>query len=90
MVTTYFLHFSKGTKELRQYLPQNLGQERVEITMKLAVDQIKNWIFVTGVVRSGTTFAGKVLSLPVEVDYIHEPYGEQRTISTRPDLFPYV
>ena len=58
--------------------------------MKLAVDQINNWVFVTGVIRSGTTFAGKVLSLPVEVDYIHEPYGEQRSISSRPDLFPYV
>ncbi|PSO53971.1 MAG: hypothetical protein BRC37_13340 [Cyanobacteria bacterium QH_3_48_40] len=58
--------------------------------MKLAVDQINNWIFVTGVIRSGTTFAGKVLSLPIEVDNIHEPYREQRAISARPDLVPYV
>jgi hypothetical protein len=58
--------------------------------MKLAVDQINNWIFVTGVIRSGTTFAGKVLSLPMEVDNIHEPYREQRAISARPDLVPYV
>lgn len=42
---------------------------------KLAVDKIDNWIFVTGVPRSGTTFAGKILSLPLEVDYIHEPFN---------------
>ena len=43
--------------------------------MKLAVNNIKNWIFVTGVARSGTTFVGKVLSMPLEVDYIHEPFN---------------
>jgi hypothetical protein len=42
---------------------------------KIAVNNIKNWIFVTGVIRSGTTFVGKVLSLPLEVDYIHEPFN---------------
>jgi hypothetical protein len=42
---------------------------------KLAVDKIDNWIFVTGVPRSGTTFAGKILSLPLEVDYTHEPFN---------------
>lgn len=42
---------------------------------KLAVDRIKNWIFVTGVIRSGTTFVGKILSLPLQVDYIHEPFN---------------
>jgi hypothetical protein len=44
---------------------------------KFAVDKISNWIFVTGVPRSGTTFAGKILSLPLEVDYIHEPFNPQ-------------
>lgn len=43
--------------------------------IKLAVNNIKNWIFVTGVPRSGTTFVGKILSLPIEVDYIHEPFN---------------
>lgn len=33
------------------------------------------WIFVTGAPRSGTTFAGKILSTPVSVDYIHEPFN---------------
>lgn len=42
---------------------------------KLAVDKIENWIYVTGVIRSGTTFVGKILSLPLEVDYIHEPFN---------------
>ena len=43
--------------------------------IKLAVDNIQNWIFVTGVPRSGTTFVGMTLSLPKEVDYIHEPFN---------------
>lgn len=43
--------------------------------IKLAVDKITNWIFVTGVPRAGTTFVGKVLSLPLKVDYIHEPFN---------------
>lgn len=44
--------------------------------IKIAVDNIENWVFVTGVIRSGTTFVGKVLSLPLQVDYIHEPFGQ--------------
>lgn len=43
--------------------------------MKIAVDRITKWIFVTGMIRSGTTFAGKILTLPIEVDYIHEPFN---------------
>lgn len=46
-----------------------------ELMIKLAVDNIDNWIFVTGVPRSGTTFVGMTLSLPREVDYIHEPFN---------------
>lgn len=42
---------------------------------KLSSNNIKNWIFVTGVIRSGSTFVGNVLSLPLEVDYIHEPFN---------------
>ncbi|NEQ55044.1 MAG: hypothetical protein F6K11_33795, partial [Leptolyngbya sp. SIO3F4] len=38
---------------------------------------IEKWIFVTGAIRSGTTFVGKILSLPLEVDYIHEPFNPQ-------------
>lgn len=37
--------------------------------------KIDNWLFVTGAPRSGTTFAGRVLSLPLSVDYIHEPFN---------------
>jgi len=36
---------------------------------------IKKRIFVTGTPRSGTTFVGRVLSLPINVDYIHEPFN---------------
>lgn len=43
--------------------------------MKIAVDKIKNWIFVTGAPRSGTTFVGQILSTPIAVDYIHEPFN---------------
>ena len=43
--------------------------------LKIAVENIKNWIFVTGVIRSGTTFVGMILSLPLDVDYIHEPFN---------------
>jgi hypothetical protein len=43
--------------------------------IKLAVKNINNWILVTGVPRSGTTFVGTILSLPKEVDYIHEPFN---------------
>ena len=46
----------------------------------LRLDRIKNWIYVTGVIRSGTTFVGKALSLPREVDYIHEPFNGGRTL----------
>lgn len=41
----------------------------------MTVKNIRNWIFVTGVPRSGTTFVGMNLSLPKEVDYIHEPFN---------------
>ncbi len=43
--------------------------------LKISVDRIQNWMFVTGVPRSGTTFVGRVLSWPLEVDYIHEPFN---------------
>jgi hypothetical protein len=49
--------------------------------MKLAVNNIKNWIYVTGLPRSGTTFVANILSLPLEVDYIHEPFNPHCGIS---------
>lgn len=36
--------------------------------------ETQDWIFVTGMIRSGTTFLGKLLTLPLSVDYIHEPF----------------
>lgn len=39
--------------------------------------KIKNWIFVTGLIRSGTTFVGTILSHPISFDYIHEPFNPQ-------------
>ncbi|HEY9825916.1 MAG TPA: sulfotransferase [Stenomitos sp.] len=37
--------------------------------------KVNNWVYVTGAPRSGTTFVGKILSLPLQVDYIHEPFN---------------
>lgn len=58
--------------------------------MKLALEKIDNWIFVSGAIRSGTTFTGRVLSLPLEVDYIHEPYNQLRFQSGESDIRPYM
>ena len=43
--------------------------------INVGADHIDNWVFVTGVIRSGTTFVGKILSTPLEVDYLHEPFN---------------
>ena len=58
--------------------------------VKLAVDKIDNWVYVTGVPRSGTTFVGKVLSLPLEVDYIHEPFNPKCGMEGLTRWYPYV
>lgn len=57
---------------------------------KVRTKNIKNWIYVTGVPRSGTTFVGKILSLPLEVDYIHEPFNPQCGIVGLNRWYPYV
>ncbi|PSB09556.1 hypothetical protein C7B62_12750 [Pleurocapsa sp. CCALA 161] len=59
------------------------------MNIKIAVDKIKNWVFVTGVPRSGTTFAGTVLSLPLQVDYIHEPFNPTCGIAGTDLWYPY-
>lgn len=51
---------------------------------------INNWIYVTGIGRSGTTFIGKVLSLPLSVDYIHEPFNPQCGLHGMNRWDPYV
>lgn len=33
------------------------------------------WIIVSGTIRSGTTFAGNILSIPRDVSYLHEPFN---------------
>ena len=58
--------------------------------IKIATENIKNWVYVTGVPRSGTTFVGKVLSMPLEVDYIHEPFNPQCGIVGLDRWYPYV
>jgi len=56
--------------------------------MAVRLNQIDKWIFVTGVIRSGTTFLGKMLSLPLQVDYIHEPFHGGYTLPGRRVLLP--
>ena len=58
--------------------------------LKIAVENITNWIFVTGVIRSGTTFVGTVLSFPREVDYIHEPFNPQCGLPTINSWYLYL
>lgn len=47
-----------------------------------------DWIFVTGMIRSGTTFLGSILSTPLSVDYIHEPFNGAYTLPDRRRLIP--
>lgn len=56
--------------------------------MRIRTDQITNWILVTGVIRSGTTILGKVLSFPLSVDYLHEPFHGGYTLGDRRALLP--
>lgn len=49
---------------------------------------IANWIYVTGVIRSGTTFVGDVLSRGLSVDYIHEPFLGGYIVPGGQPLFP--
>jgi hypothetical protein len=46
------------------------------------------WIGVTGMIRSGTTFLGKVLSLPLDVAYLHEPFNGGISRSNRRPFIP--
>ena len=43
--------------------------------INIGTAHIRNWIFVTGSIRSGTTFLSDILSTPLSVDYIHEPFN---------------
>ncbi len=58
--------------------------------LKLAVDNINNWVFVTGAIRSGTTFMGQILSLPKEVDFINEPFNPLSGMPGVKRWYPYL
>lgn len=49
----------------------------------------RRWVLVTGVPRSGTTFAGRVLATSLRCDYIHEPFNPQVGLPSVRRLFPY-
>ncbi|MEL6929627.1 MAG: hypothetical protein AAFO95_13445 [Cyanobacteria bacterium J06600_6] len=58
--------------------------------IKIAAEKITNWVYVTGVPRSGTTFVGKILSIPLKVDYIHEPFNPQCGMIGMERWYPYI
>lgn len=51
--------------------------------------KIKNWIYVTGAPRSGTTFTGYMLSIPRNVDYLHEPFNNEVGMSAIKQSYIY-
>jgi len=53
----------------------------------LSSSAVDSWILITGMIRSGTTFAGKILSSPRSVAYIHEPFNGGVSL---PDQQPFV
>ena len=50
--------------------------------------RVRNRVFVTGVIRSGTTFVGDILSHGIGVDYIHEPFHGAYTLPENRELLP--
>ena len=41
----------------------------------LRISAPDTWLWVTGIPRGGTTFVGRILSVPRSVDFIHEPFN---------------
>lgn len=60
------------------------------MNIKLRTQSVRNWVYVTGIGRSGTTFVGKVLSLPLSVDYIHEPFNPECGLPGMNRWDPYI
>ena len=50
---------------------------------------MKQNVLVTGTPRSGTTFLGKILSFPLTVNYIWEPFNKNYRLGI-PDYYPYL
>src|SRR5437868_4748171 len=47
------------------------------------------WLWVTGIPRGGTTFVGKILSAPLSIDFIHEPFNPDCSIEGMDQLYVY-
>jgi hypothetical protein len=47
------------------------------------------WLWVTGIPRGGTTFVGRILSAPLSVDFIHEPFNPDCSIEGIDQLYLY-
>jgi len=55
----------------------------------LRISVPKRWLWVTGLPRGGTTFVGKILSAPLSVDFIHEPFNPDCSIEGMDQLYVY-
>jgi hypothetical protein len=55
----------------------------------LSLGAPSRWVFVTGMPRGGTSFVGRILSVPLSVDYIHEPFNPDCAMDGLDQLLPY-
>ena len=55
----------------------------------MSVGAPSRWLFVTGIPRGGTTFVARILSVPLSVDYIHEPFNPDCAMDGLDQLLPY-
>ena len=55
----------------------------------LRISVPSRWLWVTGIPRGGTTFVGRILSLPLPVDFIHEPFNPDCSIEGMDQLYVY-
>jgi len=46
-------------------------------------------LWVTGIPRGGTTFVGRILSMPLSVDFVHEPFNPECAIEGMDQLYVY-
>ena len=55
----------------------------------LRISVPNRWLWVTGIPRGGTTFVGRILSIPLSVDFIHEPFNPDCSIEGMDQLYVY-
>jgi hypothetical protein len=55
----------------------------------LRISAPDTWLWVTGIPRGGTTFVGRILSVPRSVDFIHEPFNPDCAVEGIDQLYVY-